>query len=470
MLIPVILSGGVGSRLWPISRNLYPKQFLPLVDKDDSMLHETLKRLTGIKDLGAPIVICNEAHRFLAAEQLRIAGFTNGEILLEPEGRNTAPAVALAALHALQKDSDVNLLILPADHVIGSIETLHEAIEVARNAADQGSLVTFGVTPTHGETGYGYIKAGEQLSDSGVYQINEFLEKPNQQRADAFVEDGNYYWNSGKFLFKAAQFIQELEKYAPEIVSCCSKAINEATYDMDFIRINAEAFLQCPSDSVDYALMERTQKAVVIPLDAGWSDVGSWAALWQNQQQDKDGNVIRGDVVTESVKNSYIRGESRLVAVLGVEDVVVVETSDAVLVTNKNQVQGVKAIVEHLKNSQRDEIINHRQVFRPWGSYESLVISEYFQVKRIIVNPGQSLSLQLHKHRSEHWIVVKGEAQVVCGDQEFILKEDQSTYIPQHTQHRLSNLSQKTLEIIEVQTGSYLGEDDIIRLEDNYGR
>ncbi|MCG3169191.1 MAG: Mannose-1-phosphate guanylyltransferase 1 [Pseudomonadales bacterium] len=469
MLIPVLLSGGVGSRLWPVSRELYPKQFLPLADARHSLFQQTLARLDGIPGLGEPIVVCNEEHRFLVAQQLHELGHRNASILLEPVGRNTAPAIALAAIDALQQTEDAVLLVLPADHVIADCATLQRVALQGLTLAAEGRLVTFGIVPGTPETGYGYIRRGEAVAGGG-YAVSHFAEKPDLATAEGYLASGDYLWNSGMFLFRADRYLEELGRHAPGILSACRNAYDSAADDLDFIRIRKEAFLACPSDSIDYAVMERTERAAVLPLDCGWSDVGSWGALWAAGEPDADGNVTRGDVLLRGASNTYVRADSRLVAAVGVRDVVIVETPDAVLVADKDASQDVKHIVAHLKLEGRSEALLHKRVYRPWGSYESLVSSDRFQVKRIVVDPGQHLSLQMHHHRAEHWVVVKGTARVTCGDHELMLHEDQSTYIPLGTRHRLSNPGVIPLEIIEVQSGSYLGEDDIVRFEDVYGR
>ena len=468
MLFPVILSGGVGSRLWPVSREHHPKQFLPLVD-EDSMLQSTLGRLEGLPGLAGAVVVCNQGHRFLVAEQLRASGQPVEAILLEPAGRNTAPAAALAALYCLERDPDAELLLLPADHVIKDEAAFRAAVEAARPHAAAGRLVTFGIVPTAPETGYGYIQRGPALGEGG-FGIARFVEKPDAETALTYLADGGYYWNSGMFLMRADAWLRELEQHAPGILGACRQALAGAGSDLDFVRIEEAAFLGCPSDSIDYAVMEHTRAGVVIPLAAGWSDVGSWSALWEVDERDEQGNVCKGDVIAHDTRGSYLRSDSRLLAAVGVDDLVVVETPDAVLVARKDRVQDVKAIVTRLAASSRDEATAHKTVFRPWGSYESLVNAGRFQVKRIVVNPGQKLSLQMHHHRAEHWIVVRGTAEVTCGDSTFLLGEDQSTYIPLGNRHRLANPGVIPLEIIEVQTGSYLGEDDIVRFEDVYGR
>ncbi len=469
MLIPVILSGGVGSRLWPLSREHYPKQFLNLAD-EYSLLKNTLQRLEGLPSLNAPLVICNEQHRFLAAEQLRQLQADHHPIILEPTGRNTAPAAAIAALYALKKDKEALLLLLPADHVIQDKALFQKAIQAGVPLAQAQKLVTFGIVPTRAETGYGYIKAADTYPDQAAFQIQEFVEKPDAMTAQHYVESGEYYWNSGMFLFSAAHFLAELQQYAPAIYHANHTALEQAETDQDFLRLAKEAFLACPSDSIDYAVMEHTQTGAVIPLDAGWSDVGAWSSLWEISEQDEQGNVLIGDIFQDNTESCYVRAENRFVATLGLKDTVVIETADAVLVADKNQVQAVKNIVTQLKQQQRDEADLHQKVHRPWGSYDSICINERFKVKHIIVNVGASLSLQCHYHRSEHWVVVKGTAQITRDEEIFLLTENQSTYIPLGSKHRLENVGCFPLEMIEVQSGSYLAEDDIVRFDDAYGR
>ena len=467
MITPVILSGGVGSRLWPVSREGRPKQFLP-IGGARSMLQQTQLRLAGIETAPA-IVVCNEAHRFLVAEQFREIKEQPGAIILEPAGRNTAPAIALAAQQAIDGDPDALLLVLPADHHIAAPDAFLAAVEQGLGAAAAGYLVTFGVVPTGPETGYGYIRGGSEAAP-GVLKLDRFVEKPDVTTAQGYLAEGDYYWNSGMFLLRARTYLELLAQQQPAMYDACQGAMAAARRDMDFLRPDAETFLASPSDSIDYAVMEHTDRGAVVPLDCGWSDIGSWSALCEVGEADGDGNVVEGDVLAQDTCNSYIRGESRLVATLGVDNLVVVETPDAVLVADRNKVQDVKAIVTALKTADRSEATVHQRVFRPWGSYESLVVAEGFQVKRIIVQPGQTLSLQKHFHRAEHWVVVRGTAEVTRGEETFSLTADQSTYIPLETVHRLANPGQTALELIEVQSGSYLGEDDIVRLEDVYGR
>ncbi len=466
-LTPVLLCGGVGSRLWPVSRQGRPKQYLNLIG-ETSMLQQTLTRIESLAQT-SPIIVCNEEHRFLVAEQVRQLGLTSPTIILEPEGKNTAPAIALAAIAASASDPEVNLLVLPADHYVGKPAALIDAIEKAASASSQGKLVTFGLVPSSPETGYGYIKRGEALA-TYVSVLEQFVEKPDQPTAEAYIASGDYVWNSGMFMFTAGQFLASLAQFQPEMARVCELAMEQAERDMDFIRPDAEIFATCPSDSIDYAVMEHTPQGAVVSLDCDWSDIGAWSALWEAGDQDSAGNVTQGDVVLNKTQNSYVRSQSRLVTTTGVRDIVVVETADAVMVADRHSVQDVKDIVNALKASDRSEADVHHRVFRPWGSYESLIVGEGFQVKRIVVNPGQQLSLQMHHHRAEHWVVVRGTAEVVNGDETLLLKEDQSTYIPIGAKHRLTNPGKFPLELIEVQSGSYLGEDDIVRFEDVYGR
>ena len=474
MIVPVILCGGSGTRLWPMSRELYPKQLLPLVG-DRTLLYQTMARLEGVPQVSDPILVCNEEHRFMVAEQVRQWGRAAREIMLEPIGRNTAPAAAVSALKALEDGQDPILLVLPADHVIKNVQSFQKAVQSGIAPAEDGGLMTFGIIPEKPETGYGYIKIASSWNELDaqnpeVQPVLKFVEKPDAATAEEYLHSGRYLWNSGMFMFKASSFLQELESYAPEMLQQCRSAVEQGSQDMDFFRLQKEAFAACPKDSIDYAVMERTSRSMVLPLDAGWSDVGSWSALWEIDERDASGNVCRGDVLTQEVSDSYLYANERLIAGVGLKDLVVVETKDAVLVADKNRVQEVKSVVEELKRRQREETSVHRRVYRPWGSYENIDIGERFQVKRIIVNPGSVLSLQMHHHRAEHWIIVRGTARIVQGDSETILSEDQSTYIPLGTVHRLENPGRIPLELIEVQTGSYLGEDDIVRYQDLYGR
>lgn len=471
-MIPVVLSGGSGSRLWPLSRAHYPKQFIPLAS-EQTMLQETLGRLQGLRaEALSPLVICNEQHRFMVAEQLREMDVVAKNILLEPVGRNTAPAVALAALAASPDDI---LLVLPADHVIENITAFHSAIELACSEAERGALVTFGVVPTAAETGYGYIQAastGKSDESTGLtaHSIQQFVEKPDLATAQAYVDSGDYYWNSGMFAFKAGRYLEELERYQPEMLSACRAAFDGASVDLDFTRLDKAAFSACPDDSIDYAVMEKTDSAVVIPLDAGWSDIGSWSALWDISEKDDQGNTCKGDVLAVDTHDSYLHTNGRLLATVGIKDLVVVETDDAVLVADKSRVQDVKTIVNQLQAQGRGERESHRKVYRPWGMYDSIAANGRYQAKRIVVKPGARLSLQKHYHRAEHWVVVQGTGLVTRGDDEVMLSVNESIYIPIGTKHRLENPGVIPLEIIEVQTGDYLGEDDIVRFDDQYGR
>ena len=472
MLLPVILSGGVGSRLWPLSRESYPKQLLSLVG-EHTMLQETVLRLKGLPDLVEPLVVCNSEHRFLIAEQLAQLGGGHS-ILLEPVGRNTAPAVAIAALTAKAMGEDITLLVLPADHTITNQAAFHRVIAAGQKEAEKGKLVTFGIVPNAPETGYGYIK-GLSLSEDAeslnpAMVVDRFVEKPDQATAEEYLASGDYFWNSGIFMFSAERYLRELELHEPAIYKACIGAFENRHSDQDFVRIGEIEFEACPSNSIDYAVMEKTHDAVVIPLDAGWDDVGSWSALWQLGEKDSNGNVVTGDVHYKDVNNSYIYSSGRMVAAVGVDDHVIVETADAVFVAHRDRVQDVKEIVTQLKAQGRGEVSTHSKVYRPWGSYQSIDSEPRFKVKRIRVDPGASISLQLHHHRAEHWIVVTGTAIVTKGDEQVLLTENQSVYIPLGTKHRLENPGKIPLEIVEVQTGSYLEEDDIVRFEDVYGR
>ncbi|HCC82655.1 MULTISPECIES: mannose-1-phosphate guanylyltransferase/mannose-6-phosphate isomerase [unclassified Methylophaga] len=465
-MIPVILSGGSGSRLWPLSRKNKPKQFLTLFG-DSSMFQSTLTRLNGLESLEAPLIVCNNEHRFMVAEQLQEIGLEANGIILEPCARNTAPAIALAALKAMENGEDPLLLILAADHLISDVAVFHKAIQQAQILAEQDKLVTFGIQPQSAHTGYGYIEAEEKSKPSSV---KRFIEKPDLATAESYLSAGNFFWNSGMFLFKASAYIKELARFSPEMLSSCKQSLEKAVIDLDFVRVDPELFEQSPSDSIDYAVMEKTDKAMVVPLDAGWSDVGSWSSLWEAFTRDADQNVLIGDVLVENVHNAYIHSENRLVTVLGLDDVIVVETHDAVMVAHKDQAQKVKTIVEELTRQNRKEVITHRKCYRPWGNYDSVDMGDRFQVKRILVNPGASLSLQMHYHRAEHWVVVSGTAEVTRDDEVMLLGENESTFIPLGSVHRLRNPGRVPLEIIEVQSGAYLEEDDIIRLQDTYNR
>ena len=470
---PVILSGGAGTRLWPLSREHHPKQLIALLD-DDTLLQATARRLAFVEDAQRPIVVCNEAHRFVVAEQLRAVGVSPGAIVLEPMARDTAPAIAAAALEALarcKEGDDPVLLVLPSDHVIRDDARFADAVRLASREAVRGGLVAFGVVPTYAEIGYGYIIAGDHTGAVGdVRPVARFREKPNAETAASWIESGNCYWNSGMFVFGARSFLRELGVHAPAIRSAVEKAHEHAVPDLGFLRLNAEAFGQSPAVSVDYAVMEPTSSARVVPLDAGWQDVGSWASLAALSHSDEAGNVVQGDAVVQSTRNTFIHSNSRLVATVGVKDLVIVDTTDAVLVADRNAGQDVKAVVRQLERTGRDEHRTHRRVFRPWGSYDSVHEGKGFKVKHIMVQPGQTLSLQSHRRRAEHWIVVRGVARVTRDGETFLVRENQSTYIPKGARHRLENPGESPLELVEVQTGDYLGEDDIVRFEDAYGR
>jgi mannose-1-phosphate guanylyltransferase len=461
MLLPVVMAGGSGTRLWPLSRTLFPKQFLSLTSTA-TMLQETLLRLSPL-DHQPAFLICNQEHRFIVAEQLRKAKLAHGGIVLEPVGRNTAPAVAIAALHARAKGEDPLLLVLAADHVIAQPAAFCQAVQAAMPLAEQGKLVTFGIVPTAPETGYGYIQQGNAIG-LGASKVAAFVEKPNLELAQQYLTDGRYLWNSGMFLFKASVYLHELGKYCPQIVEQCQLSLQLALDDLDFIRLDADAFAACPDDSIDYAVMEKTANAVVMPLDANWSDVGSWSALWDVSEKDAQGNVLQGDVLTEQTHNSFIYAQHRLIATVGIDDVVVVETKDAVLVAHKDRVQDIKGIVNQLKAANRAEQLQHREVFRPWGSHDAIADGERYHVKQVMVKPGQKTAVQIHYHRAEHWIVVSGTARVTRGDENFLISENESTYIPVGVAHSIENPGKVPLEIIEVRTGIYLAEDDIVRI------
>lgn len=465
-MIPVVLSGGSGTRLWPLSRSQYPKQFLPLVSAH-TLLQETLLRLTGVAGLKSPLAVCNEDHRFMVAEQLWEINAKPAAIILEPVAKNTAPAITLAALKASEDDI---LLILPADHVITNIKAFHQAIAQAQILAARGFLVTFGIVPTEPETGYGYIKCDTQKQGAAAFKVAAFVEKPDLATAKNYLDSGDYFWNSGMFVFKAGCFLAELAKFDPAMLSVCREALNAAQVDMDFVRVDKAIFSTCPADSIDYAVMEKTDKAVVIPLDAGWNDIGSWSALWDVTKKDACGNAISGDVLTTDTENSFIYSDDKLVTVIGVRDLVVVNTKDALMIASKDKVQNVKHIVEQLKKSNRKEVEIHRKIYRPWGHYDLVDEGDRHHTKRIVVKPGAKLSLQKHHHRAEHWVVVKGTALVSRGDESLLITENESTYIPVGMIHCLENPGVIPLEIVEVQSGSYLGEDDIVRFSDQYGR
>ncbi len=468
MLLPVIMAGGSGSRLWPLSRQLFPKQFLTL-HGNLSMLQATAKRLQHVEHQ-PPLIICNQDHRFSVAEQLRLADTPQGGILLEPTGKNTAPAIALAAFQSLKQGDDPLMLVLAADHVIKDEKAFCATVKSAISSAEAGKLVTFGIVPTSAETGYGYIKRGDLTSNKNVYQVAKFVEKPDLSTAESYLSSGEFYWNSGMFLIKASRYLEELKKFSPEIYSVCEQSISGATKDFDFIRIDSDVFNLCPEDSIDYAVMENTDAAVVVPMDCQWSDVGSWSALWEISNKNDKGNVHKGDVIALNCNNSYFYSQEKLIAAIGLDDIMIVDTKDATLVAKKSEVQLVKNIVEQLKAEGRPQWKHHREVFRPWGKYDSVDNGERFQVKRITVKPGAKLSVQMHHHRAEHWIVVSGTAKVTLDGVEQYLTENQSVYIPITAVHALENAGKMPLEIIEVQSGSYLGEDDIVRFEDKYGR
>ncbi len=466
---PVILSGGAGTRLWPVSRTLYPKQLLPLVS-ERTMLQETVRRVAG-KGFAPPVVVCNEEHRFLIAGQLRELDIAPSRMVLEPVGRNTAPAAAVAALLLAGEDADAVMLLLPSDHVVEDVSGFLAAVETGLAAAENGALVTFGIPPTGPETGYGYIRRGAAYAGAkGCFRIARFVEKPDLEEARRLVRAGDYHWNSGMFLVRAGRYLEELERLKPEMVECCRRAVAGAVEDLDFLRLEAEAFSGIEPLSIDYAVMEHTEAAVVVPADMGWSDVGSWSALWEIGAKDGDGNVVLGDVITDGTTDSYIRSEGRLVAALGLDNVVVVATDDVVLVVRRDEAQNVKKVVEALARAGRPEHSVHTKVYRPWGYYQSIDAGDRFQVKRLHVNPGQKLSLQMHHHRAEHWVVVSGTAKVTRGDETFLLNENESTYLPLGVKHALENPGDAPLCVIEVQSGDYLGEDDIVRFEDRYGR
>ena len=472
-LIPVILCGGTGTRLWPLSRASYPKQYWPLSgDGEATLLQQTHQRLKGLNALAAPMLICNEDHRFIVAEQMRQIGVEPNAIMLEPIGRNTAPAITVAALQATALGEDPLMLVLAADHLIRDAAHFRDAIDAGRQPAEEGRLVTFGIVPTAPETGYGYIEASQPFTSGQLLDvpITRFVEKPDRSSAEQFLSTGRFTWNSGMFLFKASAMLAELERLVPEVVSCCRAALEQDTTDLEFLRLEREAFAKCPNVAIDVAVMEKTDLGSVLPLDAGWSDVGSWSALWETADRDGNGNVLQGRVIAEGSNNCYLRSEHRLVVGLGVENLVVVETDDAVLIADRSQAQAIKTVVKQLEADGSPEGKAHRKIYRPWGSYTGVVEDHRWQVKRISVKPGASLSLQMHHHRAEHWVVVRGTALVELNGEEQLLGENQSTYIPVGCKHRLSNPGKIPVEMIEVQSGEYLGEDDIVRFEDRYGR
>jgi len=469
-IVPVILSGGSGSRLWPMSRKLLPKQFLPLVT-ERTMLQDTALRLADLAECGPPILVVNGEHRFLAAEQMAAIGVAPRAVLLEPAGRNTAPAIAAAALWLRSDQPDALMLVLPSDHMILDTAAFHEAIGAASLAAEHGLLATFGIRPTGPATGYGYIEAGEAIAGCpGARRIKRFVEKPDTATARNFVELGGFYWNSGMFLFGAARYLAELRRQRPEMLAAVERAVEEKTSDLDFVRLDAEAFAACPAESVDYAVMEHTTDGAVIEGDFGWSDVGSWSSLWEIGAKDTAGNVLAGDVAAADASGCYVRADARHVSLLGVDGLLVIETDDAILIADRGRAQDVKGVVERLEKEDRREHVSHSRVYRPWGYYESIDTGERFQVKRLMVKPGHAISLQLHNHRAEHWVVVSGRARVTRGEDEIVLEENQSTFIPQGTKHRLENAGEAPLFIVEVQSGDYLGEDDIVRFDDRYNR
>ena len=468
-IIPVVLSGGSGSRLWPLSRAMRPKQFLG-VTEEHTLFQRTLERVNQLDGALAPIIVANHEHRFLAAEQARSAGVDAAHILLEPLGRNTAPAIAVAALQANTQHHDPLLLVTPSDHIIEDTAVFAESVALAAEAAADGLLLTFGIVPDRAETGYGYVMTGEDLKYPGVRRVARFVEKPDLATAEQYVASGQYFWNSGMFMFRTSVFLEELEKYRPDILAAAEKSWSQAHKDLDFIRLDRTLFAACPAESVDYAVMEQTTKAAMVALDAGWNDVGAWPAVWQSQAKDVSGNAARGDAMFEAARHCYVHADHRLVVLLGTEDLFVIETSDAVLVGHKDHAQDVKKVVERLQTNKRKETDLHREVFRPWGSFDSIDQGSKYQVKRITVAPGAKLSLQYHHHRAEHWIVVSGTAKVRIGERTQLLAENQSIYIPIGETHSLENPGNIPLELIEVQSGSYLGEDDIVRLEDIYGR
>lgn len=470
MIYPVIMAGGTGSRLWPMSRELYPKQFLRLYGQR-SMLQETVLRLDDV-DAREPVVICNQEHRFLVAEQLRQINKLSHNIILEPVGRNTAPAIALATLSAIENGDDPILLVLAADHIINNKLAFHQAIKSAFKFALQGRLVTFGIVPTGPETGYGYIHRGQEetLDEQIAYQVSRFVEKPNKETAESYIASGEYYWNSGMFMFRAKKYLEELEKFRPDILDACKAAIQGCEESDEFIKVDRDLFIACPDESVDYAVMEKTTDAVVVGLDADWSDVGSWSALWEVSPKDDKGNVLTGDTFLHNANNCYINTDEKLIAAIGVDDLVIINTKDAVLVVNKDQVQDVKKVVEYLKANHRSEYKRHREIYRPWGRCDVVVQTERFNVNRITVKPGAAFSMQMHHHRTEHWVILSGTGEVTIKDQKFLLTENQSTFIPIGAQHRLENPGKIPLELLEIQSGSYLGDDDIIRIKDQYGR
>lgn len=467
-LIPVILCGGSGTRLWPLSRETYPKQFLRLLGKE-TLLQQTMQRLIGIENVDPAILICNETSRFVVAEQLREIGMENAQILLEPARRNTAPAIAAAALHALSRGDDPLLLVLPSDHVIKNHAAFYTAVHKAKTAAEKGNLVTFGIAPLGPETGYGYIRAG--TAEPGQAQpVIEYVEKPDRATAEHYLASGHYFWNSGMFIFRASRYLEELAHFEPEIVAACSQAMAMAKQDFSFIRLDSQSYTSSPSKAVDYAVMERTKNASMVAMDADWSDIGSWASVWDASEKDCNNNAKQGDVMLQDCQDCLVHGSTRLITAIGMRNTIIIETADALLIMHADSAQEAKKLVEHLINTKRTEATQHREIFRPWGSYDSIETGTRFHVKRITVKQGAKLSLQMHHHRAEHWVVVSGTAKITNGDQEYLLTENQSTYIPLGVVHSLENPGKIPLELIEIQSGAYLGEDDIVRLEDRYGR
>ncbi len=468
-IYPVILSGGTGTRLWPLSRAALPKQLLAL-HGERTMIQETVLR-AALPGAAAPLLLCSEAHRFLVAEQMQEIGVAPRAIVLEPMGRNTAPAAAVAALMTAEDDAQGIIVLLPSDHVVRDASAFAAAVAVAAGAAREGHVVTFGMAPSAPETGYGYVHRGARLETlDGAYRVQRFVEKPDAETARTYLADGGYFWNSGMFVFRADVLIEDLRLHAPDVLAAAREALAKAKRDLDFVRLDADAFAGAPNISIDYALMEKTDRAAIVPCDIGWSDVGAWSALWEIRDQDAQNNVLHGDVIVHDATGSYVHSEKRLTALVGVRDLVVIATDDAVLVADKSRAQDVKAIVDRLKSDNRSEHTEHKRVFRPWGSYETVDIGDRFQVKHIMVRPGGRLSLQMHHHRAEHWVVVEGTARVTVGDKVSMLKENESTFIPLGEKHRLENPGDKPLRLIEVQSGGYLGEDDIVRFEDVYGR
>ncbi|NMM38078.1 MAG: mannose-1-phosphate guanylyltransferase/mannose-6-phosphate isomerase [Glaciimonas sp.] len=469
-LIPVILCGGSGTRLWPLSRETYPKQFLRLLGQD-TLLQQTMQRLAGIEDVDPAILICNETSRFVVAEQLREIGIENAQILLEPTRRNTAPAIAAAALQALSRGNDPLLLVLPSDHVINNHAAFYSAVHKAKIVAEKGKLVTFGITPLGPETGYGYIRAGAaEPGPAQAQPVIEYVEKPDRATAERYLASGHYFWNSGMFIFRASCYLEELTQFEPDIVAACSQAMTLSKQDFSFIRLDSQSYSRSPDKAVDYAVMERTTNATMVAMDADWNDIGSWASVWKASEKDQDNNAKHGDVMLQDCQGCLVHGSSRLITAVGMRNTIIVETADALLIMDADSAQETKKLVEHLIETKRTEATQHREIFRPWGSYDSIEVGTRFHVKRITVKQGAKLSLQMHHHRAEHWVVVSGTAKITNGDQEYLLTENQSTYIPLGVVHSLENPGKIPLELIEIQSGTYLGEDDIVRLQDNYGR